>query len=166
MTRNSNSLSSSSYNNNNDSNNNMYNNNNNNNSKQYEPNRNASSSNQIPLGKRRSKRERELDPNCGNSSNSEQNNNNNQYGRSNKKSRRKQPMGDYEKWEIEQLKRSGVTSIEDLEDFDEEHGVLGYEETEGEMDVELNDMQPTFIKGMMMKNTALYMALQSTNANC
>ena len=156
MTRNSNSLSSSSYNNNNDSNNNMYNNNNNNNnSKQYEPNRNASSSNQIPLGKRRSKRERELDPNFGNSSNSEQNNNNNQYGRSNKKSRRKQPMGDYEKWEIEQLKRSGVTSIEDLEDFDEEHGVLGYEETEGEMDVELNDMQPTFIKGMMMKNTAL-----------
>eukprot|EP00944_MAST-04C_sp_MAST-4C-sp1_P012343 g12343.t1 len=64
-------------------------------------------------------------------------------------------MGDYERWEVQQLVRSGVLSVEDNPDFDEEHGVLGYEETEGEIDVELNDVQPTFIKSMMMRNRAL-----------
>ena len=109
----------------------------------------AYSTHQIPLGKLRSNRVRDMDTKFSG------NNYNGQTQRGNKKVRRKQQMGDYERWEVQQLVRSGVLSVEDNPDFDEEHGVLGFEETEAELDVELNDVQPTFIRSMMMKNPAL-----------
>ena len=96
------------------------------------------------------------------------NNYNGQSQGGNKKVRRKQHMGDYERWEVQQLVRSGVLSVEDNPDFDEEHGVLGFEETEAELDVELNDVQPTFIRSMMVKNPAASWRWQSkpTDTNC
>ena len=59
--------------------------------------------------------------------------------------RPKQQMGDYERWEIQQLIRSGVLSVEDYPDFDVENGVLGFDETEAQLDIELNDAEP--VKG-------------------
>jgi ATP-dependent RNA helicase DHX8/PRP22 len=61
----------------------------------------------------------------------------------------KAPMGDYERWEISQLIRSGVLSAEDYPNFDVEHGVLAFEETESQFDVELNEAEPVFLKSSM-----------------
>ena len=107
----------------------------------------ASSTNQIPLGKRRSKREREMDPKFRETTTTV---NHKEVTKGST-----QATYDYERWEVQQLVRSGVLSVEDNPDFDEEHGVLGFEETEAELDVELNDVQPTFIRSMMVKNPAL-----------
>ena len=59
----------------------------------------------------------------------------------------KAQFGDYERWEIAQLKRSGVLAAEDHPDLDDERGVLGFEETEEQLDVELNDATPGFMQG-------------------
>jgi ATP-dependent RNA helicase DHX8/PRP22 len=61
--------------------------------------------------------------------------------------RMKAQFGDYERWEIAQLKRSGVLAAEDHPDLDDERGVLGFEETEEQLDVELNDATPGFMQG-------------------
>ncbi len=61
--------------------------------------------------------------------------------------RMKAQFGDYERWEIEQLKRSGVLAAEDHPDLDDERGVLGFEETEEQLDIELNDAEPAFMRG-------------------
>jgi ATP-dependent RNA helicase DHX8/PRP22 len=107
--------------------------------KSVDQRRYGTASNAIPLGKRR----RPGSPprnDLGKSTDS---------GSAKKKSakRPKQQMGDYERWEIQQLIRSGVLSVEDYPDFDAEEGVLGFEETEAQLDIELNEAEPIFLKG-------------------
>ena len=65
--------------------------------------------------------------------------------------RMKSQFGDYERWEISQLKRSGVLAAEDHPDLDGDEGVLGFEETEEQLDIELNDAEPAFMRGKKSK---------------
>jgi len=65
--------------------------------------------------------------------------------------RMKSQFGDYERWEISQLKRSGVLAAEDHPDLDGDDGVLGFEETEEQLDIELNDAEPAFMRGKKSK---------------
>eukprot|EP00002_Diphylleia_rotans_P022935 TRINITY_DN4502_c0_g1_i1.p1 TRINITY_DN4502_c0_g1~~TRINITY_DN4502_c0_g1_i1.p1 ORF type:complete len:1132 (+),score=246.53 TRINITY_DN4502_c0_g1_i1:49-3444(+) len=53
-----------------------------------------------------------------------------------------------ERWELEQIRKSGVIPASQMPDFDEELGVLGdVEENEEDIDVEINENQPSFLKG-------------------
>ena len=61
--------------------------------------------------------------------------------------RMKTQFGDYERWEISQLKRSGVIASVDHDDVDDDVGVLGFEATEEQLDIELNDAEPAFMRG-------------------
>eukprot|EP00938_MAST-03A_sp_MAST-3A-sp1_P003809 g3809.t1 len=57
-------------------------------------------------------------------------------------------LSDYEKWEVNQLIKTGVLAPEEHPDYDPETGMIGtFEETEEEIDVELNEAEPTFLKG-------------------
>lgn len=51
------------------------------------------------------------------------------------------------RWEIKQLIAAGVLDAKDYPLFDDEAGVLNFEETEEELDIELNDNEPSFLKG-------------------
>ncbi|PVV04493.1 hypothetical protein BB560_001013, partial [Smittium megazygosporum] len=52
-----------------------------------------------------------------------------------------------ERWEIKQLISSGALDPKDYPDIDEEAGELGFEETEEELDIELREEEPAFLKG-------------------
>lgn len=52
-----------------------------------------------------------------------------------------------ERWEIKQLIAAGALDAKDYPNFDDEHGVLNYEETEEELDIEIVDEEPVFLKG-------------------
>jgi ATP-dependent RNA helicase DHX8/PRP22 len=52
-----------------------------------------------------------------------------------------------ERWEITQLIAAGVLDPKDYPNFDEETGILNYEEAEEELDIELKDEEPLFLKG-------------------
>jgi len=61
--------------------------------------------------------------------------------------RGKKLMSDYEKWEISQMKQSGVLSSDDLPDFDPETGVHRETDTAEDFEVEVADNEPAFLKG-------------------
>lgn len=70
--------------------------------------------------------------------------------------RRKKPKTDMEKWEIQQMRNSGVMTIDEDPDFDEEYGVLpDADPTEKDMEVEVADTEPAFLKGQTTKTGAL-----------
>jgi len=52
-----------------------------------------------------------------------------------------------EKWEIKQLIASGVLDPSEYPTFDEENGLLNTEETEEEMDIEIKEEEPFFLRG-------------------
>eukprot|EP00697_Spironema_sp_BW2_P010937 gnl/Spiro4/26471_TR13169_c0_g1_i1.p1 gnl/Spiro4/26471_TR13169_c0_g1~~gnl/Spiro4/26471_TR13169_c0_g1_i1.p1 ORF type:complete len:1156 (+),score=360.68 gnl/Spiro4/26471_TR13169_c0_g1_i1:102-3569(+) len=52
-----------------------------------------------------------------------------------------------EKWEAKQLAMSGVVPVSELPDFDEEYGVLAFEEVDEDPEVELNTEEPPFLVG-------------------
>ncbi|CAG8527360.1 4070_t:CDS:10 [Paraglomus occultum] len=52
-----------------------------------------------------------------------------------------------ERWEIKQLIASGVLKASDYPNFDEEHGVMDNMETEEELDVEIREEEPPFLRG-------------------
>ncbi|KAJ0405555.1 hypothetical protein P43SY_009604 [Pythium insidiosum] len=56
-------------------------------------------------------------------------------------------MSSPERWEAQQLINSGVLSVEDYPTFDEDHGLLDVDGTEENFEVELNDEEPTFLRG-------------------
>ncbi|CAI5730536.1 unnamed protein product [Peronospora destructor] len=56
-------------------------------------------------------------------------------------------MSSPERWEVQQLINSGVLSIEDYPNFDEENGLLNTETTEEDFEVELNEDEPLFLRG-------------------
>lgn len=64
-------------------------------------------------------------------------------------------ISDYEKWEIRQLISSGVLDAKDYPNFDEEHGVLNFEEQEEVLDIEIREDEPIFLKGQTKQSTHL-----------
>eukprot|EP00939_MAST-03C_sp_MAST-3C-sp1_P003913 g3913.t1 len=56
-------------------------------------------------------------------------------------------LSDYEKWEVQQLIKSGVLAPEDYPTFDDTQGLLAFEETEEEIEVDLNETEPAFLRG-------------------
>lgn len=56
-------------------------------------------------------------------------------------------VSDMERWELTQLIASGVVPITERPDLDEEHGILGVHEDEEEIEIELNEEEPAFLKG-------------------
>jgi ATP-dependent RNA helicase DHX8/PRP22 len=62
---------------------------------------------------------------------------------------RKKKLSSPEMWEVQQLINSGVMQVTDLPTFDAESGmgVLQHHTMEEEVEVEINDEEPTFLKG-------------------
>ncbi|KAJ3139705.1 DEAH-box ATP-dependent RNA helicase prp22 [Physocladia obscura] len=52
-----------------------------------------------------------------------------------------------ERWEIKQLIASGVLNPKDYPNIDEDQGLLNYEEKEEELDIEIVEEEPIFLKG-------------------
>ncbi|OMJ12464.1 ATP-dependent RNA helicase dhx8 [Smittium culicis] len=60
---------------------------------------------------------------------------------------RKKRISSPEKWEIKQLISSGVLDAADYPDIDEETNDVAFEETEEELDIELREEEPLFLRG-------------------
>ncbi|KAH6562006.1 hypothetical protein BASA61_005169 [Batrachochytrium salamandrivorans] len=60
-----------------------------------------------------------------------------------------------ERWEIKQLIASGVLDPKDYPNLDEEHGLLNYEETEEELDIEIREDEPAFLAGQTKQSLQL-----------
>ncbi|KDO26216.1 hypothetical protein SPRG_08578 [Saprolegnia parasitica CBS 223.65] len=58
-----------------------------------------------------------------------------------------QRMSSPERFEARQLINAGVLSVSEYPTFDDDHGLLNMEETEEEFEVELNEDEPTFLRG-------------------
>jgi ATP-dependent RNA helicase DHX8/PRP22 len=65
-------------------------------------------------------------------------------------------MSSPERWEARQLINSGVLSIEDYPTFDEENGgLMNFEATEEDFEVELNEDEPVFLRGQTQASREL-----------
>jgi len=63
------------------------------------------------------------------------------------KTRRKK-LSAQEMWEMNQIRGSGVLTVEERDDYDEQTGVLPVDvEPEEDLDIELNEHEPAFLKG-------------------
>ena len=62
-----------------------------------------------------------------------------------------------EKFEAQQLIASGVLDVRDYPQFDEEHGMMAQatEETEEELEIELNESEPLFLRGQTKLSVAM-----------
>jgi ATP-dependent RNA helicase DHX8/PRP22 len=68
---------------------------------------------------------------------------------------KKKRLSSPERFEVKQLIASGVLNPKDYPDFDEEHGVLNFEEKEEELDVEVREVEPTFLNGQTKQSVHL-----------
>eukprot|EP01027_Heterolobosea_sp_BB2_P018965 GEZU01026652.1.p1 GENE.GEZU01026652.1~~GEZU01026652.1.p1 ORF type:complete len:1165 (+),score=380.96 GEZU01026652.1:84-3578(+) len=61
-------------------------------------------------------------------------------------------LSEQEKWEAQQLMHSGVLDIKDHPAFDEEQGLLPFEEeVEEDIEIELNEEEPAFLRGQTQR---------------
>ncbi|KAJ3324084.1 DEAH-box ATP-dependent RNA helicase prp22 [Boothiomyces sp. JEL0866] len=60
-----------------------------------------------------------------------------------------------ERYEIKQLIASGVLHPKDYPTFDEENGLLNYEDKEEELDVEVQELEPSFLAGQTKQSITL-----------
>ncbi|PVU92243.1 hypothetical protein BB559_003777 [Furculomyces boomerangus] len=60
---------------------------------------------------------------------------------------RKKRISSPERWEIKQLISAGALDPADYPDIDEETGEMAFEETEEELDIELREEEPIFLRG-------------------
>lgn len=60
-------------------------------------------------------------------------------------------LSEQERWELTQLIHSGVVPIEERPDVDEEHGILKDESSDEELEIELNEEEPAFLRGQTME---------------
>jgi ATP-dependent RNA helicase DHX8/PRP22 len=60
-----------------------------------------------------------------------------------------------ERWEIKQLIASGVLDPSEYPDLDEDQGQLAYEDREEELDVEINEAEPLFLRGQTRQTVQL-----------
>ena len=57
-------------------------------------------------------------------------------------------MSDYDKWEAQQLQRSGLVSSKDNPHYDEEAGgILPSQDAEEDLEIEVVDDEPLFLRG-------------------
>ncbi|KAJ3119772.1 DEAH-box ATP-dependent RNA helicase prp22 [Nowakowskiella sp. JEL0407] len=61
--------------------------------------------------------------------------------------KRRKRLTSPERWDLKQLIASGVLSVKDYPDFDEDLGTLNYEEKEEELDIEIKEEEPLFLRG-------------------
>jgi len=61
--------------------------------------------------------------------------------------KRRRKMTDQEMWESKLLIASGVLPVADYPTFDEEDGILHYDSDEEDVEVEVNDIEPAFLRG-------------------
>lgn len=74
----------------------------------------------------------------------------------NKPRRTVKRMSSPERWEARQLINSGVLSIEDYPTFDEDNGgIMNFEATEEDFEVELNEEEPVFLRGKTQESREL-----------
>ncbi len=64
----------------------------------------------------------------------------------------KQPLSEHELYEAQQLIRSGVLPVEQYPTYDANLGMLAVEETEEETEVELAEVEPSFLRGQTKKS--------------
>jgi ATP-dependent RNA helicase DHX8/PRP22 len=70
--------------------------------------------------------------------------------------RRKKKKTDLEKWELQQMRSSGVITYQEDSDLDEEYGVLPeIDATEKDIEIELSEKEPAFLQGQTTKTGAL-----------
>jgi len=69
--------------------------------------------------------------------------------------KKKMQHSENELWEIRQLINSGVLPVEAYPTFDEDQGVLNYEKTEEEVEIEKDDAEPAFLRGQTEMSTTL-----------
>lgn len=71
--------------------------------------------------------------------------------------RRSQQVGDQDRWVLRQLRNAGVLSVTELPEYDEEEGgvLANLEETEEELDIEINDDEPAFLMGQTAQTVSL-----------
>ncbi|KAJ3191756.1 DEAH-box ATP-dependent RNA helicase prp22 [Irineochytrium annulatum] len=60
-----------------------------------------------------------------------------------------------ERWDLKQLMASGVMKLKDNPILEEDHGVLAYEEKEEELDIEIREDEPLFLKGQTKNSIQL-----------
>ncbi|KAI8607813.1 hypothetical protein BC830DRAFT_71826 [Chytriomyces sp. MP71] len=60
-----------------------------------------------------------------------------------------------ERWEIKQLIASGVLNPKDYPNIDDDNGLLNYEEKEEELDIEIVEEEPMFLKGQTKNSIQL-----------
>ena len=61
-------------------------------------------------------------------------------------------LSEHELWELKQAQAAGVIALEDNPHFDEEEGLQVDDETEEDFELELNEEDPHFLKGMGFRN--------------
>uniref|UniRef100_A0A6A7FRF4 RNA helicase n=1 Tax=Hirondellea gigas TaxID=1518452 RepID=A0A6A7FRF4_9CRUS len=69
--------------------------------------------------------------------------------------RRAKRLSSPERWELQQLINSGVLPVTEYPTFDDETGILNVEETEEELDIEINDEEPAFLLGQTSQTLTL-----------
>ena len=60
-----------------------------------------------------------------------------------------------EKFEAQQLIASGVLDVRDYPQFDDEAGLMNVEKTEEELEIELNEQEPLFLRGQTKNSVAM-----------
>jgi len=56
-------------------------------------------------------------------------------------------MSSPDRWELQQLRNSGVLDVTELPTYDEDHGLMNQDDREEELEVELNEAEPVFLRG-------------------
>jgi ATP-dependent RNA helicase DHX8/PRP22 len=64
-------------------------------------------------------------------------------------------MSTPERWELERLMNAGVIKVTDLPNYDEDRGVIEEDEIAHDLEVELNDAEPLFLKGKLAEASML-----------
>lgn len=65
--------------------------------------------------------------------------------------RQKKKLSEYEMWEAQQLRMSGVLETHERLDFDEEHGLMADSDLEEDYEIELQEREPLFLRGQTTK---------------
>ena len=78
------------------------------------------------------------------------------------KGRAKLQVGDYERWEIAQLRKTGLLAPEDDPNWDAERGYVGHQDEDSgeELEVELIDEEPAFLAGQTSRGGAEHEAVR------
>ncbi|CEM31064.1 unnamed protein product [Vitrella brassicaformis CCMP3155] len=68
--------------------------------------------------------------------------------------RQKKQLSDLEKWEAQKLRHSGVLPVNEYVEFDEEQGLMPETEVAADVEVEIIEIEPAFLKGQTTRTGA------------